>query len=210
MTRPVLVATRNSAKLRELMPWFATAGISIETLDDAGVLATSDEDDLEVFDTFERNALAKARWFFAQSGGRVVVAEDSGLAVDALDGAPGVRSKRWLGRPDLSGQALDAANNAQLLKRLGGVPAPARRARYVCAAACVWPHGEVVFRGETVGLITMEPRGANGFGYDPYFWSKDLGMTFAEADLGAKTRVSHRGRAFMALLAALRARQVFV
>lgn len=208
MLRPVLVATRNAGKLRELAPWFAAIGVSIETLDDARLLATLDEDELEIHDTFELNALAKARWFSSKSRGRVVVAEDSGLVVDALHGAPGVRSKRWSGRSDLVGEVLDRANNVYLLEQLAGVPEDARSARYVCAAACVWPEGEVVVRGETAGRIAVEPRGARGFGYDPYFHADDLGMTFAEAELDAKTRVSHRGRAFVGLVSALHARGV--
>ncbi len=208
VTRPVLVATRNSGKLRELLPWFAAAGLSIETLDDAALVTTPEEDDLEMYDTFEGNALAKARWFFSRSDGRVVVAEDSGLEVDALHGAPGVRSKRWSGRSDLVGEALDTANNVHLLTELAGVPVQARTARYVCAAACVWSMGAVVVRGETAGRITLTGSGAHGFGYDPYFYADDLSMTFAEAERDAKTRVSHRGRAFTALLAALRTRGV--
>jgi XTP/dITP diphosphohydrolase len=122
--------------------------------------------------------------------------------VDALDGAPGVHSKRWSHRADLSGVALDAANNAHLQDMLARAAARgrvSRHARYVCAAACVWPGGEVVVRGTTEGVITEAARGANGFGYDPYFLSDDLRMTFGEATRDAKAQVSHRGRAFAAL-----------
>jgi XTP/dITP diphosphohydrolase len=199
----MLIATRNAGKLGELVPWFAEVGVTIETLDAAGLVAVSEEDALESHDTFEGNALAKARYFHARSGGRVVVAEDSGLEVDALLGAPGVRSKRWSGREDLAGAALDAANNARLLEALQAAAAEGRTsrvARYVCAAACVWATGEVVVRGETAGLIVDEAQGVGGFGYDSHVWSPDLGATFAAVSREAKGRISHRGRAFAALL----------
>ena len=125
-----------------------------------------------MFDTFEENALAKARYFHARTG-RPTVADDSGLAVDALGGGPGVLSKRWSGRADLAGQALDDENNRLLLERLRGVDGP--RARYVCAAAFVDGRREVVCRGEVHGSIVDEARGAHGFGYDPYFVSSEIG-----------------------------------
>jgi len=115
-----------------------------------------------------------------------------------LGGEPGVRSKRWSGRTDLSGQALDDANNARLLDALRDVDAPA--ARYVCAAAWCDGSREAVVRGETAGVILRDARGEHGFGYDPYFYSVELGATFGEATREAKERVSHRGRAFRALL----------
>ena len=130
-----------------------------------------------------------------------MLADDSGLEVIALGGRPGVRSKRWSGRSDLEGQVLDDANNAKLLEELADVDD--RRARYVCAAAFVDRWGELVSRGTTDGQVLRAPRGCGGFGYDPYFFSAELGMTFGEASPEAKERVSHRGRAFRALLAAL-------
>jgi XTP/dITP diphosphohydrolase len=202
----VLIATRSSGKLRELVPWFSAVGVSAETLDDAGLGESSEEDALEAFDTFEANALAKARWFHARSGGRVVIAEDSGVEVDALDGAPGVYSKRWSSRPDLEGVALDDANNAHMqlmLQRAAALGRTSRRAQYVCAAACVWPGGEHVVRGVCDGVILDAPRGAHGFGYDPYFLSADLHATFGEVTRDAKAAVSHRARAFAALLSTL-------
>jgi XTP/dITP diphosphohydrolase len=205
--RPVLVATRSAGKRRELLPWFSAIGVPIETLEAAGVLRMADEDGLETHDTFEENALAKARWFHRVTGGRVVVAEDSGLEVDALEGAPGVRTKRWSGREDLDGAALDDANNAYLLERLRDAEAAgrtSRRARFVCAAACVWPGGESVVRGTSDGAITHAPEGVEGFGYDPYFFSDALQATFASVSRDAKSRVSHRARAFAALLDDLR------
>ena len=169
-------------------------------LGEAGIEETAAEDALEVYETFEENALAKAR-YFATLSGLAVVADDSGIEVDALGGRPGVRSKRWSERPDLSGQALDDENNRLLIAPLAGVSD--RTARYVCVAAYVDDSREVVRRGEVRGAIVAEPRGVNGFGYDPFFASDELGMTFGEASLDEKAGVSHRARAFRALLDAI-------
>jgi XTP/dITP diphosphohydrolase len=198
----VLLATRSEGKLRELRPLFAAAGLAVEDLRGARLEVSADEDAVEAFDTFEANALAKARYFHALTG-RAAVADDSGLEVDVLAGLPGVRSKRWSGRSDLSGQALDDANNARLLESLRDVLEP--RARYVCAAAFVDGTREEVVRGETSGTIVREARGGEGFGYDPYFLSVELGATFGESSREAKERVSHRGRAFRELLERIRA-----
>lgn len=198
MTAPlVLLATRSEGKLRELRPLFDAAGIAVADLREASLRASPDEDHVEAFDTFEANALAKARYFHALTG-RPTVADDSGLEVAALAGLPGVRSKRWSDRVDLSGQPLDDANNARLLDVLRGVADPA--ARYVCVAAYCDGSREEVTRGETSGIIVRDARGEHGFGYDPYFFSVELGATFGESSREAKERVSHRGRAFRALL----------
>ncbi len=201
--RRVLLATRSAGKLRELRPLFAEAGYDVIDLSAAGVIEDSAaEAAVEEFETFEENALAKARYFFERAGGRIsTVADDSGLEVDALGGRPGVRSKRWSGRDDLNGEALDEANNERLLAELEG--ASDRSARYVCAAAYVDGNRELVVRGETGGRMLGESRGTGGFGYDPYFLSGELGVTFGEASREAKQGVSHRGRAFRALLTLL-------
>lgn len=199
--RRVLLASRNPGKLLELRPMFTNHGIEVVDLLDAGVVERPEEDALESFDTFEANALAKARYFFERSGGVPTVADDSGLQVVALGGEPGVHSKRWSGRDDLGRAALDAANNGKLVRALAGITD--RRARYVCAAAYVDAGRELVRRGETVGVVVDVPRGSGGFGYDPHFESLDIGATFGEATIEEKERVSHRGRAFRALLAAL-------
>jgi XTP/dITP diphosphohydrolase len=199
--REVVVATRNAGKVRELVPLFERAGWTPRTLDEVGVAPTDDEDAVEAHDSFEANALAKARHYHRASG-LPVVADDSGLVVEALGGEPGVRSKRWSGRLDLEGAALDAANNALLLRRLEGVDD--RRARFVCAAAWVDGARELVRLGECAGRIGRAPStGGHGFGYDPLFVSDELGATFAEVDRAAKAQVSHRARAFRALFAAL-------
>ena len=197
----LLLATRSAGKLRELRPLFAAHGIRVVDLVDAGLAETPAEDDLESHDTFEANALAKARYFHSLTG-RPTVADDSGLVVDALAGAPGVHSKRWSGRGDLGGLALDAENNRLLLERLQG--AEDRRAHYVCVAACVDDVRAIWRRGEVHGRILERARGANGFGYDPLFFSNELGCSFGEASRENKEHVSHRGRAFRALLEALR------
>lgn len=199
--RELLIATRSEGKLRELTPMLSELGFRVITLNDAGIAEQPAEDDLEVFDTFEQNAIAKANWFLSLGGGRPVIADDSGLAVDALGGQPGVRSKRWSGRHDLEGQALDSLNNKLLVRTLGdqGAPRP-WNAQYVCAAVCVWPSGALVARGECAGEILQHPHGTGGFGYDPYFRSTELGQTFGESTREAKAQVSHRGRAVRSLV----------
>ena len=198
LVRELLVATRSEGKLRELMHMLEAAGLRGVTLPEAGIALTADEDSIECYDTFEENALAKARWFSARSGGLAVLADDSGLSVDALGGAPGVRSKRWALATGLHGLALDAANNATLVREIA--PFADRRARYVCVAAIVGPDVEMVARGECVGRMLDSPSGTSGFGYDPYFFSEELGMSFGVATIEAKERVSHRGRATHAVL----------
>ena len=204
MAEPWILATRNAGKVRELRALFADAGIDVVDLDDAGIDERAEEESIEVFDTFEANALAKARYYSARAGGRTVVADDSGLEVLALGGEPGVRSKRWSGRDDLTGPALDAANNALLLSRLNGVAD--RRARFVCAAAWCSGGESLVVRGEVAGSIVDEGSGREGFGYDPYFFVTALGRTLGAATVAEKQGVSHRGRAFAALLEALASR----
>jgi XTP/dITP diphosphohydrolase len=198
MSGPYLLATRSLGKLYELRPMFSAAGFEVIDLDTAGIPESDEEAGLEEFDTFEENALSKANYFRTKSG-LVTIADDSGLEVQALGGAPGVRTKRWSGRTDLEGRALDAANNEFLLAKLGS--SVERRARYVCVAALVDDDGHRTFRGETEGEILESPRGEGGFGYDPLFLSSDLGITFAEAERAAKERTSHRGRAFSQLIA---------
>lgn len=201
MSRRLLLATRSAGKLRELRPMLEAAGFAPVDLGQAGIAESAIEDELERFSTFEENALAKARHFHGVSG-LPTVADDSGLAVDALDGRPGVWSKRFSGRADLTGQALDDANSARLLEELGG--AVNRRARYVCVAAYVDGETELVRRGETGGrILRVASAGSEGFGYDPWFFSEELGRSFADATREEKEAVSHRGRAFRALLDSL-------
>lgn len=201
----VLIATRSAGKLRELRGILYDGGMQGITLDDARIEYSPDEEGIECFETFEDNALAKARYFHRKSG-LPTVADDSGLSVSSLGGAPGVWSKRYSGRDDLEGQELDDANNSKLLSALKGFRDVT--ASYTCAAAYVDGYSEASALGRTFGRIVTEPVGGNGFGYDPYFFSIELDKTFGEAGVPEKAVVSHRGRAFRALFAALRGRAV--
>ena len=178
-------------------------GLRVLDLDEAHIPASPDEDHLEPFETFEENARSKARFFFEQSG-IPTVADDSGIAVDALDGAPGVRSKRFAPR-GLAGEAQDVANNRHLVDLLKGVPAAERTARYVCVAVFVDGSGrELLARGEAEGVVIDEPRGTGGFGYDPHILIPELGRTFAELSPEEKNARSHRGVASRRLVEQLR------
>ena len=191
----LILASRNKKKIREMEALLAkyVDDVRILSLDDIGFEGDIEEDGT----TFEENALIKARTAMEASGNRIAaaqaaaIADDSGLAVDALNGAPGVYSARYAG-----GHGDDAANNALLLKNLADVPAEARTARFVCCIACVFPDGrEITVRGETKGLIIDDARGEGGFGYDPYFYYEPYGKTFAELTADQKNAISHRGKA---------------
>ena len=208
--RRFLLATRSAGKLRELREIFSGFGLDVVDLSGLGIVETASEDDLEQYDTFEENALAKTRYFFELSGGLPTFGDDSGMVVDALGGEPGVYSKRWSGRGDLTGKALDDANNAKLVAQMKDAlerdPAGyTDTGRYVSVAAFKDATGEVVRRGEVEGRVLANPRGSGGFGYDAYFDAPDLGGTFAESTIENTAASSHRARAFRALLTALRA-----
>jgi XTP/dITP diphosphohydrolase len=144
--------------------------------------------------TFMENAVKKARYTCAATG-EAALADDSGLEVDCLGGAPGVHSARFAGLP-----GDDEANNHRLLQLLAGVPLDRRTARFRCAVAVAFPDGELLTaEGTCEGLIVDEPRGKEGFGYDPLFYLPEYGKTVAELDLETKNRVSHRGRAMAAV-----------
>lgn len=202
----LLVATRSGHKLHEIRTILHEAvPIDVIDLNDAGVEPTEAEDDIEVFDTFEENAVAKALYFQGLSG-IPTVADDSGLVVDALGGAPGVRSKRYAPNPhELDGEARDKENLEHLLRELGETPLARRTARYVCVAALVEDEASPpkVFTGVAEGLILGSSRGRGGFGYDPVFYDQPSGKTFAELTPEEKNSVSHRGQAFRALAAHL-------
>ncbi len=191
-----VVATRNRGKLREIGPLLAGLGLELVTIDELAPDAELREDG----DTFEANALAKARQAAAATG-LPAIADDSGLEVEALAGAPGVYSARYAGLP-----SDDARNNAKLLAALAAVPAGARGARFRCVAAFVDPARglEIVRSGDCAGEILTAPRGSDGFGYDPLFLVPSLGRTMAELPLAEKNQLSHRAAAFNALAAALR------
>jgi XTP/dITP diphosphohydrolase len=199
----LLVATRSAGKRNEARRLLAAAGHEVVFPDDLGLFEAPDEAGLELADSFEANARAKAEYFGRRSG-LPTVADDSGLEVLSLGGAPGVRSKRWAGATGTPAE-VDAANNAELLRRLRGAPEARRSARYRCVLVLVRAAGATpeAFEGNCAGRILEAPRGNNGFGYDPLFWSAELGKSFGEATAEEKDRVSHRGRAFEALLASL-------
>jgi len=208
--RRFLLATRSEGKLRELREIFSEFNLDVVDLATLGIAKSAREDNLEAFDTFEDNALAKARYFYEASAGMPTFGDDSGMCVDALGGEPGVYSKRWSGREDLDGQALDDANNEKLLRRMGAARGRlgasfTDSARYVAVAAFKDSNGEVIRRGEIEGRVLEQPRGSGGFGYDPYFEAPELGGTFAESSIANTASRSHRSRAFRALLTALRA-----
>ncbi|KRD14820.1 non-canonical purine NTP pyrophosphatase [Mycobacterium sp. Root265] len=193
----LLVASRNAKKLAELRRVLDAAGLSGLTL-----LSLTDvppfEEAPETGATFEENALAKARDAYAATG-IPAVADDSGLAVDALNGMPGVLSARWSGA-----HGDDVANLELLLGQLRDVPDERRGAAFVSACALVSGAGETVVRGEWTGAIAREPRGDGGFGYDPIFVPDGSARSAAELTPAEKDAASHRGRALALLVPALR------
>lgn len=190
----VLVATRNRHKLEEIRQIFALPGLDLLAADELPGLPADVEEDA---DTFEGNALKKARVLCAASG-LWTLADDSGLEVAALDNAPGVYSARYAGEP-----CSYPANNAKLLRELGA--SEDRRARFRCAIALCAPDGrEWTVDGSCSGQILHAARGANGFGYDPLFVPDGFDKTFAELDGATKNRISHRGRALGAAAEAWR------
>ncbi|MET8849364.1 RdgB/HAM1 family non-canonical purine NTP pyrophosphatase [Amycolatopsis sp. NPDC004625] len=194
----LLLATRNAKKLGELRRIVAAEGLSgIEVIGLADVPSFPEAP--ETAPDFEGNAVAKARDAVAATG-LAAIADDSGLAVDALNGMPGVLSARWSGR-----HGDDEANLELVLGQLGDVPDERRGAQFVCAAALVLPSGEeTVVRGEWRGTLIRERRGGNGFGYDPIFQPDGESRTSAELEPAEKDAASHRGLALRALLPALR------
>jgi XTP/dITP diphosphohydrolase len=189
----LLIATRSEHKLRELRELLSLEHAELVTLDQLGVL----EDPVEDGDTFEANAAIKARAGIAATG-LPTLADDSGIEVDALDGLPGVRTRRYAGE-----DATDADNNAKLLAALDGLPAERRGARYVCVLALALPGEALRFeRGSCRGRIATSPRGTGGFGYDPIFEPEGEpvgGRTFGQWTADEKNRVSHRARAARAM-----------
>jgi XTP/dITP diphosphohydrolase len=201
----LLAATRSEGKQDEIRRVLASSGIEIVFPDDVGLWETSAEQSLELGESFEANARKKAE-HFARLSSLPTFADDSGLEVMALGGAPGVRSKRWAGALGSPGE-IDAANNAELLRRLVGAPERQRAARYRCVLVFLARPGAVptISQGDCSGRILEVPRGPGGFGYDPLFFSEELGKSFGEATPAEKDAVSHRGRALRALARSLNA-----
>lgn len=203
MALRLYAATTSAGKLRDFRTAAQAHAVSIEPLLGIENISPPAEDG----DTFLANAAAKAVYYSRFAPGELVVADDSGLEVDALGGAPGVRSARYaadaglVDSPDAPVDNTDVWNNMLLLQRLEGVPAKLRTARYHCSLVVVRDGNIVQIADGTVeGEILDAPRGMNGFGYDPLFFLPELGKTMAEIDLDTKLSISHRGRAFAALL----------
>jgi len=191
----ILIATSNQGKLRDFAGAANAFGMQVESLPDFDSLPSLEED----ADTFEGNARKKAEHYSRFAPGELVLADDSGLEVLALDGAPGVRSARYAAEGE--GNSTDAANNAKLLSELKDIPAARRAARFVCVIAAARDRTTfATTRGEAIGTILQAPRGSGGFGYDPLFVFPALNKTFAELSAEEKAQVSHRGRAFRAFL----------
>jgi XTP/dITP diphosphohydrolase len=199
----ILAATRNIGTQQEIRRLLSPAGLDLVFPDDVWLRELSEGDSLEASESFEGNARRKAD-YFARLSSLPTFADDSGLEVFALGGAPGVRSKRFSGATG-SDLEVDAANNAELLRRLAGAPESRRFARYRCVIVFLKSAGltPTVCQGDCTGRILEAPRGTGGFGYDPLFFSDELGKTFAEATEEEKDGVSHRGRALRALIQSL-------
>jgi XTP/dITP diphosphohydrolase len=198
MTR-VLIATSNPGKLRDFAGAATPLGVEIEPLPNFGAIPLAVEDGL----TFEANAAKKAEYYSAFAPGEIVLADDSGLEVDALSGAPGVHSARYAAdQPHLVGNNTDdQANNARLVRELRKIPPENRNARFVCVIAAA-RDGQTLnlFRGQADGVLRDSPRGSDGFGYDPLFYFPPIQKTFAELTPEEKAVYSHRGAAFRQFL----------
>jgi XTP/dITP diphosphohydrolase len=202
--RRILIATSNAGKLRDFSGAAVRHGVEIAGIPDFSSLPAVIEDGL----TFEANARKKAEAYSRHVPGEIVVADDSGLEINALNGAPGVHSARYAA-PDLQNKEPheagantdDDANNARVLRELKGIPQAQRTGRFVCVLAAA-RDGETLatFRGTAEGIILDAPRGGNGFGYDPLFYFPQIEKTFAELTAEEKSSYSHRGAAFRKFL----------
>ena len=190
----IVFATGNKDKLREIREILSDCSIEVTAMKDAGIEGEADETGT----SFEENSLLKARYVFEKNGkkdGDIIVADDSGLEIDALNREPGILSARYLGK-DTSYHE----KNADLIKRLEGIPDEKRTARFVCAMAMIFPDGsERVVREVMEGRIGYREAGENGFGYDPIFMLPEYGMTSAEVSPEVKNTISHRAKALAEL-----------
>ncbi|HIX24447.1 MAG TPA: XTP/dITP diphosphatase [Candidatus Lachnoclostridium avicola] len=190
MEHKIVFATGNEGKMREVRLILADLGMEILSMKEAG----ANPDIVENGKTFGENAQIKAQAVWEQTGG-IVLADDSGLVIDYLNGEPGIYSARYMGE-DTSYEI----KNQALIDRLAGVEGEDRSARFVCNIAAVLPDGRVVHTEETMeGLIAMEPAGDGGFGYDPILYLPEYGKTSAEISIEEKNRISHRGKALEAM-----------
>ena len=202
--RRILIATSNAGKLRDFAGAALRHGVEIAGIPDFSSLPAVLEDGL----TFEANARKKAEAYSRYVSGEIVVADDSGLEIDALNGAPGVHSARYAA-PDLQNKEPaeadantdDEANNARVLRELKSVPTAERTGRFVCVLAAARDGMTLAtFRGVAEGIVLDAPRGTNGFGYDPLFYFPQINKTFAELTAEEKAEFSHRGAAFRRFL----------
>src|SRR3954462_12745021 len=193
----IYIATSNPGKLRNFAAAAEIEGVRVEALPGFAELAEVEEDG----ETFSANARKKAEYYSSFAGGKLVLADDSGLEVAGLAGAPGVRSARYAAGSSSSGNSDDTANNQKLLRELAKAARANREARFAAVIAAA-VDGAVVaeFSGEVSGEIIEGPRGTNGFGYDPFFLVQGTGKTMAELSAAEKAAVSHRGRAFRRFL----------
>jgi XTP/dITP diphosphohydrolase len=199
----LVMATKNAGKVREMAALLEDLGVRLLSLTDFPELPDIPEEGA----TFADNALFKAK-MVAGLTGRPALADDSGLEVMALGGRPGVFSARYAQDRTGERKPTDEDNWRKLLDELMGVPQEKRQARFVCEIALVFPDGRLITsRGELTGMITLSPRGSQGFGYDPVFYVPAYEATVAELDLAAKNRISHRGRALKELREILLARK---
>jgi XTP/dITP diphosphohydrolase len=195
----LLLATRNAHKLEEIRDLIRDASVSLVSLDDAGVERHPAEEGIEIHDSFEGNALAKARYYRSLTG-MATLADDSGLCVDALGGGPGIHSRRFAPDAFRAGRSEDAANNAWLLHRLAAEPAERRGAHYRCALALVDERRSLVVNGFVFGSIARQERGPHGFGYDPLFVPEGEELSFGQLAPEVKAAGSHRADAVRRLI----------
>lgn len=190
MEKRIIFATGNQGKMKEIRMIMEDLGIQVVSMKEAGVKADIVEDGK----TFEENAVIKAKTIMEMTG-EIVMADDSGLEIDYLDGAPGIYSARFMGEDT----SYDIKNHA-LIEKLAGVPDAERTARFVCSIACALPDGRVLTSyGAMEGIIGYEIKGANGFGYDPIFFLPEYGCTSAEITPEQKNELSHRGKALRSM-----------
>lgn len=191
----IIFATGNAGKVREVKAMLADLDMEVLSMKEAGILAEAEENGT----TFTENAVIKAKDIAGRMQDVIVMADDSGLVVDALNGEPGIYSARYLGE-----DTPYSIKNARIMERLAGLPVEKRSARFVCAMAAVLPDGQVLTTEGTIeGYIGYEERGNGGFGYDPIFMVPEYGCTTAELSAEAKNAISHRGKALAAMKAKL-------
>lgn len=190
MKKRIIFATGNEGKMREIRMILEDLGVPVLSMKEAGISADIEENGK----SFAENAAIKAKAIMEMTG-EIVMADDSGLEIDYLDGAPGIYSARFMGEDT----SYDIKNKA-LIDKLAGVPDEKRTARFVCAIACALPDGQILeSRGTMEGIIGYEIKGENGFGYDPIFYLPECGCTSAEISPEKKNELSHRGKALRAM-----------